>query len=85
MPQKPHCPDLQPHADLVMIGALVRDQIQRAAVEQEEALQLRTAQLTNEPLVRDHMIIRQELNRHCATTYVDSFRCGRLSQDHFYR
>jgi hypothetical protein len=45
-----------------VIGALVRDQVQRGAVEQEPALQLRTAQLTGEPLVRGHLITRQELN-----------------------
>jgi hypothetical protein len=77
MPQEPHCSDLQPKAELVMISALVRDQIQRGAVEQEEPLQFRTAQLTDEPLVRGHLTIRQELNGHSATTYVDSIRCGR--------
>jgi hypothetical protein len=77
MPQESHRSGLQAKADLVVIGALVRDQIQRGAVEQEETLQLRTAQLTDEPLVRGHLTSDKNSTGHSATTYVDSLRCGR--------
>lgn len=52
-----------------MITPLVRDQIQRRAVEQEETLQLRPRQVTDEPLVRGNLIISQEIEGHSRTTY----------------
>jgi hypothetical protein len=55
-------------------AALACDQIQRGAVEQEEPLQLGPAQVADEPLVRGHLVVGQELHGHSGTTYVDSTR-----------
>lgn len=55
-----------------MVPALVRDQIQRGPVQQEEALQLSTGEVTSEPLIRSNLVISQEIEGHSRTTYGDS-------------
>src|SRR3954471_18286791 len=55
-----------------MLPTLVRDQIQGGPIQQEEPLQLGSGEITNEPLIHDRLIIRQELNRHSRRTYMSS-------------
>jgi hypothetical protein len=57
-----------------VVAALVRDQVQCGAIEQEEALQLGSAQVPDEPLVCGRLVVRQELHGHSRTTYGHSPR-----------
>jgi hypothetical protein len=63
---------MQPDPEPVVLPTLGRDQIQGGPIQQEEPLQLGSGEITNEPLIHDRLIIRQELNRHSRRTYMSS-------------
>jgi len=72
MAQEAHSADLNAHAKPVVITTLVRDQIQRRPIEQEQTLQLRPREIADEPLVRGNLVISQEIEGHSRTTYDQS-------------
>jgi hypothetical protein len=71
MSEVAHGADLRRHPEPVVITTLVRNQVQRGAVQEEVALQLRTGQFANEPRVGRSLDIGKEVDRRGRTTYTD--------------